>query len=54
MKRRSFLPLFVLLALAARAEPVPGSFHGLALSLGPGRPVCARRTNSGRNDRRFI
>ncbi|HAZ08573.1 MAG TPA: hypothetical protein DCZ01_08655 [Elusimicrobia bacterium] len=26
------------------AEPEPGSFHGLALSQGPGRPVCARAT----------
>jgi len=39
----AFLP-FLLLALSARAEPVPGAFHGLALSLGPGRPVCAKVT----------
>ncbi|MDD5305153.1 MAG: hypothetical protein PHS14_18800, partial [Elusimicrobia bacterium] len=40
----AFLPLFFLLALSARAEPVPGAFHGLTLSLGPGRPVCAKAT----------
>lgn len=34
----------LLLALSARAEPVPGAFHGLSLSLGPGRPVCAKVT----------
>ena len=30
--------------LRSAAEPEPGSFHGLALSQGPGRPVCARAT----------
>ena len=30
--------------LAARPEPDPGSFPGLTLSLGAGRPVCARVT----------
>lgn len=44
MIRRASLPLFFLLALSVRAEPVPGAFHGLALSLGPGRPVCAKVT----------
>lgn len=44
MSRRAFLSLFLLLAAAARAEPVPGAFHGLALSLGPGRAVCAKVT----------
>ena len=33
-----------LLAVIARAEPVPGAFHGLTLSLGSGRPVCAKVT----------
>jgi phosphohistidine swiveling domain-containing protein len=37
MRRTAVLPL-LLLALPARA------FHGLALSLGPGRPVCAKVT----------
>ncbi|MBI4061749.1 MAG: hypothetical protein HY403_09990, partial [Elusimicrobia bacterium] len=36
--------LWMLLGLPARAEPVPGVFYGLALSLGSGRPVCARVT----------
>ncbi len=43
MSRRAFLPLF-LLALSARAEPVPGAFQGLTLSLGSGRSVCAKVT----------
>jgi len=30
--------------LTARADPEPGAFPGLTLSLGPGRPVCARVT----------
>lgn len=39
-----FAPLILLLALTARAELVPGTFHGLSLSLGQGRPVCAKVT----------
>jgi hypothetical protein len=34
----------LLLAIVSRAEPVPGSFRGLTLSLGPGHPVCAKVT----------
>jgi hypothetical protein len=30
--------------LAVRPEPEPGSFPGLTLSMGPGRPVCGRVT----------
>ena len=37
------LPI-LLLALPAGAEPPPGAFSGLPLSLGQGRPVCARVT----------
>lgn len=44
MKRSTSLPLIFLLALSSRAEPVPGAFQGLALSLGAGRPVCAKVT----------
>ena len=44
MTRRAFFLPFLLLALSARAEPVPGAFRGLTLSLGPGLPVCARVT----------
>ncbi|MBI5246855.1 MAG: hypothetical protein HY923_06710 [Elusimicrobia bacterium] len=36
--------VLLLLCVCARAEPVPGSFHGLTLSLGSGRPVCAKVT----------
>jgi len=39
---RALLPL--LLAAAARAQPQPGSFTGMTLSLGQGRAVCARAT----------
>ncbi len=44
MTVRAGLPLFLFLALSARAQPVPGAFHGLTLSLGPGRAVCAKVT----------
>lgn len=45
MSRRTPVFLAVLLAAArAWAEPEPGRFRGAALSLGPGRPVCARVT----------
>jgi len=37
------LPL-LFLALCARAEPVPGAFQGMTLSLGQGRAVCAKIT----------
>ncbi len=44
MIRGAFLSLSVLVALSVRAEPVSGSFHALALSLGQGWPVCAKVT----------
>ncbi|MBI2387509.1 MAG: hypothetical protein HYV14_16085, partial [Elusimicrobia bacterium] len=44
MSRGLPLPLLLLLAASARAEPLPGAFSGLSLSLGQGRPVCARAT----------
>ncbi|UPT72740.1 MAG: hypothetical protein M0D55_12465 [Elusimicrobiota bacterium] len=46
-RRPLLLVLLPFLALArAGAEPVPGAFRGSALSLGAGRPVCARVTFS--------
>lgn len=44
MTRRLSYFLPILLALSARAQPVPGAFQGLSLSLGQGRPVVARAT----------
>ena len=41
---RASRSIFFLLALSARAEPVPGALRGLTLSLGQGRPVCAKAT----------
>jgi hypothetical protein len=44
MSRRAATVFLLLLATVTRAEPVPGSFRGLTLSLGAGRPVCAKIT----------
>lgn len=44
MSPAAFLPFLLHLSFSARAEPLPGAFSGLSLSLGQGRPVCARAT----------
>ncbi|MEQ1918705.1 MAG: PEP-utilizing enzyme, partial [Elusimicrobiota bacterium] len=44
MTSRASLLWILLLALSARAQPVPGAFQGMTLSLGQGRAVCARIT----------
>ena len=44
MTSRASLLWILLLALPARAQPVPGAFQGMTLSLGQGRAVCAKIT----------